>query len=578
MTAKAVGMENQFMKKIAAALLCVLMLALTLCACSRPGDDATTTTPSTTEPPTPDTEILFSDLENYTIIRPENASSELINKIVDFNKTMQSLNNGDYIKIKDDFVKEGIASLQPTEYEIIIGNTKRDETAAYKADLRYFDYGFTVIGKKIVILGYTDETVELAMNLFVDAVKENVNKNDGTDLFISSAQQKKVDGTYSVDTLKIGENDIKSFTVVYPKSDEYGEKDKAEDLALSLSLFSGYEIIATDDRSFEHKDGSCEILIGNTNRTTSAPSDLAWNESYVAVDKNTVLLAGGGFLGIQNAVSDFAEMITAKTEKNVVFNLASPARRTDNSETLKVMSFNLKVASKTAERDARVIKIIKDYLPDVLGVQEASPAWMSTLRSNLSAYAYVGLGRDGGSSGEHSAIFYLKEKFTLVEQGTKWLSDTPDVVSKYSESSLNRIYTYAVLKRNSDGKIFVHVNTHLDHTSDAARAKQAQALIKGISELTKKYPTILTGDFNATADTTPIKTILAANFNNSSVIADKKHGSGTFHGYSGKNSIIDFCFVTKGNVSVQNYRVCDEKIAGDYPSDHYPVYLEMKIS
>lgn len=568
---------NIKMRKITLSIICAVMLIFSLCACNRGGNDTQTTTDTPTDAPLPDTEILFSDLENYTIIRPENASSELISAIVDFNKTVQDLNGGKYLKIKDDFVKEGVASLQPTEYEIIIGNTKRAETTEYKSTLRYFDYGFSVIDKKVVIFGFTDENIQLAMNLFVDTVKENIAKNNSS-LFISSAQQQKIEGSYPVNTLKIGDNDIKNYVIVYPKSDKLDEKDRAESLSLTLSLFSGYEITVTDDKSLDYKEENCEILIGNTNRTTNAPSDLEWNESYVAVNKNTVILTGGGYLGVQNAVSDFAEMITAKTEKDVVFTLASPQRKADVSDTLKVMSFNLKVGSKTADRDARAIKIIKNYMPDVLGVQEASPAWMSTLKANLSAYAYVGLGRDGGSNGEHSAIFYLKDKFTLVEQGTKWLSDTPDTVSKFSESSLNRIYTYAVLKRNSDGKIFVHVNTHFDHKSDEARAKQAQALIQGISELSNKYPTIVTGDFNATEDTSPIKTILSANFNNSSAIADSKYGSGTFHGNSGKNSIIDFCFVTKGNTSVQNYRVCNEQIDGDYPSDHYPVYVEMKIS
>jgi len=568
------GTENKMTRKIISLFLCMLIALTGLCACNRDsGDDVTTTEGVTTEPKAEKTDILFADINDYVIVRPEEASATLINSVVDFDEKLELVNDGKRLRIKDDFTKEGVESLQPAELEIIVGSTKRAETAEFKKDMRYYDYGVTVIGKKIVVFGHTDETTAKALELLLGIILDNSKRDDG--VFFSSEQAEVISGSYAVDKATFGGNDIKNYTVVYPKKAQKGEDGMAPLLADFLSDLTGYAIEHKNDKEYAYSADNYEILIGDTNRTSGAPTDLAGEESYISVSGKTVVITGGGYVGIYNAVNEFRKMLEEKEGKEIDLTLNAPLRETIQTEIIKVMSFNVWVSQKSAERDARVIQMINNYMPDVLGVQEASPAWMSTLKNNLKAYACVGLGRDGGSKGEHSAVFYLKDKFTLIDQGTKWLSDTPNVVSKYDESSLNRIYSYAVLKRNSDGKIFVHVNTHFDHTSDTARAKQATSLIKGVAELAAKYPVIMTGDFNTTKGTNAYGTIINGGFVNSSEIAGVKQGDGTFHGNSGKNSIIDFCFVSEGKFSVSKYRVCSEKINGDYASDHHPVYVEI---
>ena len=247
------------------------------------------------------------------------------------------------------------------------------------------------------------------------------------------------------------------------------------------------------------------------------------------------------------------------------------------SDTLSVMSYNVWVGGQSPARNARVLTMIKTYRPDVLGVQEACPAWRETLTNGLSDYACVGEGRDGGAKGEANPIFYRKDAFTLLDSGTRWLSDTPDRVSKYDESSLNRILTYAVLRRNSDGKVFVHVNTHYDHTNDLAREKQSKALVGIIKTLPQAELTVLTGDFNTEPNTPAYRTVLGAGFTDASAAAIEKAESPTFHGNGTAALFIDFCFLSTERFPVIKYRVCTETIDGDYASDHHPVYTEIRF-
>ena len=242
------------------------------------------------------------------------------------------------------------------------------------------------------------------------------------------------------------------------------------------------------------------------------------------------------------------------------------------------MSFNVWVSGKTSERNERVLTMVRNYFPDTVGFQEVDPTWLSVLRDGLKdQYAYVGEGRNGGNSGEYNPIFYKKELFKLIEGGTKWLSDTPNVVSKYDESSLPRIYTYALLERKSDGKRIMVVNTHFDHTSAEAREKQAKVLVKYLNTITD-YPIVLTGDFNCTNSTSAYSTIINCGMSNAYDIADKReNNAATFTNYGASNKIIDFVFVSPTKVAVTFYKVCNEKINNDFPSDHHPVLIEYAI-
>ena len=192
-------------------------------------------------------------------------------------------------------------------------------------------------------------------------------------------------------------------------------------------------------------------------------------------------------------------------------------------------------------------------------------------------YGYVGQGRDGGTKGEHNPIFYKKSVFNLIESGTRWLSDTPSTVSKYSESSLNRIWTYALLERKSDGTRIMVVNTHFDHKSSVAREKQSLVLSAFLKDYLT-YPLIVTGDFNAKSSTTEYSTIIKTGLKDSSYAASPSERVATFTNYGSSNSIIDFVFINPKTIDAKSYRVCNEMINGDYPSDHHPVFVEYSVT
>ena len=123
------------------------------------------------------------------------------------------------------------------------------------------------------------------------------------------------------------------------------------------------------------------------------------------------------------------------------------------SQDLKIMTYNIKLdypkegKNSWTNRKPFMVKQIKFYEPDVLGVQEAMPNQMKDLDSLLTNYSFVGVGRDDGKDeGEYSAIFYKKNDLEVVESSTFWLSQTPDKVSMGWDAVCNRVCTYALFQ------------------------------------------------------------------------------------------------------------------------------------
>ncbi|RAR50270.1 endonuclease/exonuclease/phosphatase family protein [Flavobacterium lacus] len=256
---------------------------------------------------------------------------------------------------------------------------------------------------------------------------------------------------------------------------------------------------------------------------------------------------------------------------------------------LKVMTYNIRLdlardgENSWSNRKENISNLINFYEPDIFGIQEGLPHQVQFLDSILLGYKVVGEGRDGGKNGEHSSIFYKSSKFELIECDTFWLSETPDEVSKGWDAALNRICTYGIFKDNETKQLFCVFNTHFDHVGEVARNKSAQLIHQKVSQLnTKDYPVMIMGDFNLEPQSEPIL-FLSNQYNH--VKSDAKliyNSGGTFNGFEFHKPIlkekeIDHIFVSKKSFEIKKYAVLTDSYSCKYPSDHFPVLVELKF-
>lgn len=257
------------------------------------------------------------------------------------------------------------------------------------------------------------------------------------------------------------------------------------------------------------------------------------------------------------------------------------------AQSLSAMTYNIRYATvndgdnQWEKRKDFLTDQISFYAPDVFGIQEGLQHQVDFIDKQLATYDFIGVGRDDGEKkGEYCAIFYNREKLDLLGQSTFWLSTSPEKVSVGWDASMERICTYGFFMEKETGAMFWVFNTHFDHIGEMAREKSSELIVQKIKEINKdNLPVILMGDFNLNDQSKAIK-FLSSNLNDSrSTSLNRPFGPfGTFTGFKFHEPVkdrIDYIFCSKENIQVEKYAVLTDSKDSKYPSDHFPVFVEV---
>lgn len=255
------------------------------------------------------------------------------------------------------------------------------------------------------------------------------------------------------------------------------------------------------------------------------------------------------------------------------------------SQDMTIMSYNVKISGDSIRSPENRVSYITDTvlekMPDSLGFQETDKAWVERLAAGLTDYDYIAKYRDDGiSEGEASAIFYLKDKYELIDSGFFWLSETPDEPSLGWDAACNRITSYAILKDKSTGFTYAHFNTHLDHVGNVAQAESIALISKYIAEIAPDMPVVLTGDFNFSEGSYNYETILKTGLKDSKYMAAEYDDHATYHGYHvivPDNKPIDYVFVNGYCSSVKSSTINSDFVHHVLASDHFPLTVELTL-
>ncbi|MBL8731126.1 MAG: endonuclease/exonuclease/phosphatase family protein [Planctomycetes bacterium] len=232
------------------------------------------------------------------------------------------------------------------------------------------------------------------------------------------------------------------------------------------------------------------------------------------------------------------------------------------------------------ERRDMLAALLTAQQPTILGVQEALAFQVEFLQQALPHHQRIGVGRDGGSAGEFSALFVDARRFEVLASGTFWLSPTPDVVGSVGwDAALTRICTWARLRDRSDGRSLTVWNTHFDHRGAEARHQAAAmiaARVTGSGE-----PGLVLGDLNTGESSAPLATLRAAGlrdtFRDACAAATQV---GTFHAFRGglAGDKIDFVLATAGVDTLAATILDQPGPNGHFVSDHHPVTATLRLA
>lgn len=234
-------------------------------------------------------------------------------------------------------------------------------------------------------------------------------------------------------------------------------------------------------------------------------------------------------------------------------------------------------------RKDNVASVIRFHQADIVGMQEALRGQIDDLQHLLPGYRWIGVGRDDGENGgEFSPIFYRQDRFEVLDNGTFWLSETPEIIgSKSWDAAITRIANWAVMEDQQTQQQFLILNTHFDHRGEQARTNSAALITERVQKLSAGRPVIITGDFNVPSTTNAYSTMTGDFADGFLKSINPPHGpEGTFGGFlvgdEANDRRIDYVFVSEA-VEVLRYAALSDQWNGVYPSDHLPVMIELQL-
>lgn len=278
-----------------------------------------------------------------------------------------------------------------------------------------------------------------------------------------------------------------------------------------------------------------------------------------------------------------------------------------SAQSFKAMTYNIRYDNpqdgddRWSLREAGLLELVRESSPDIVGFQEVLASQLTDIQKTLKGYEFVGVGRDDGATeGEYAPLFFSTKRFSMIDKGYFWLSETPGQPGKGWDAACNRMCCWLLLKDRTTKKQLLFLNTHFDHVGKSARLNSEKQLVKFIKEKSDGFllnkstedgatlPVILLGDFNMSpADP------LYQEFLNSKLVlfeglsdaflttANPATGpEGTFNNFKidqVPGERIDYCWTI--GMEVKNYKCIDDKLENDrWPSDHCPVLVELETA
>lgn len=257
---------------------------------------------------------------------------------------------------------------------------------------------------------------------------------------------------------------------------------------------------------------------------------------------------------------------------------------------LKVMSFNVRYGvahdgeNNWPNRQDIAVGMLREYDADIIGTQELLPFQADYLVKWMPEYRWFGAPRGDYGLPERSAILYKWRDFIVLDSGTFWLSETPEVYGSRSwDSRYPRVATWARFVHRGSGRTFHVYNTHFDHIGREARINGMKVILDHVEANTGGGPVILMGDFNIEAGDNAVYTApMEADFADAWLVAAEQKGpTATWGAFADPDpdstSRIDW-ILTKGSVGVDLCETVLYNEGGRYPSDHYPVFARLRLA
>lgn len=499
----------------------------------------------------------------YTLVRPDNCSKNISQAVLNLRLDLKALTSTE-IDINTDWNKEG--KYDSTTKEILIGDTKYQESTDAKNELGDNQFSIVRKGNKIVIVAIDDESLLQALNYFSsELITYDAEKGDlmylGTDFSYNEQN--------AIENLKVNGILLSQFKILCQKNDQESIA-YAHTAQQSLKDKLSYTIATAD----VDDAGENNIIFSFSNHPAYSPAD--YMNYNIHVENGNIIVSTGGYYSLERLLMNFADTLFAGGifDMNDGFSVSgnyfdAKAYPEPKDSDIRMISANIlaEYADWGSDIDVKYRTEIfagnmNFYNPDVIGVQECSPYWLNFLQTEFNS-PYKLLGKP--SSNIFTYVVYNADRLEVLEFGYKDYS--------VKNNMRARGIAYGVFKDKETGKTFVFASTHWNGGDNDDCKKQVAEASKIINDMKAKYncTSYCTGDFNSNEKTSVYGTFMQ-NTNMEDTMystTNRTNNLASWHELGKENFSVNSCdhiFASKG-VKCVAFRTLVEN-SQIYASDH----------
>lgn len=465
-------------------------------------------------------EIVKNGVSQYTLVYPDSCSNTVFSAIINMMTEIQLLTGA-----RVNYATASSVKSNSTGKYILVGATTLPETQSALESLESNEDAFTIkkVGDHIVIAAHFDAGVTDAIKYFIDnQLKSNYDATtktltlkeysySGTKTFVSSFNVK----------------DISKYTIVYSSAVD-GFKEVAQNLRTLIQEATGITLDICKDTGTS--ESSYEILVGNTNRSLSRKcykDGIRLMEYKVVVENGQLQIVCGGPYSAKLGASALIDTVFTGSSASLSegthleTNLATESVSHKYGTDIRIMTANLLAQSANSvsagfpHSTARIeifAKILVDYTPDIIGVQEVDGSFHDPINYYLKLikdtygieYSTTAMNKNG--SAVANFVIYRSDKYRLDYQK----AELPSYANVYS-SLYHSILTSAKFTSIADPSVEVALLSAHWHWETEAQANadpndppkqqiDAMQMAAEFKALQAQYPNariFLTGDFNS---------------------------------------------------------------------------------
>ena len=549
-------------------------------------------------------QVVKNHKTDYVIVIPEHSKTYVRAMAERLAGTVEAY-TGAKLQVRNDSETSDMGGGESAEKEILLGITNRPEQTE-KSDVDYAQgYSISVVGDKLLFNSETQSGLYLAISQFVQDV-------------FGAEPEGELPTTPVLAELLIPRNYLPvqriQFSLFpffdYPASDYCVVYDSAAQMQARyayriseiIKTLSGESLINSTTVSSEN---GIQIVIEESEALPQGDFEITVSEKSITLAASTYYGFEGIFRYLETAAPNgyypFRDGFSVKGNyKDSLTKLTQSTKYAYlPAGDVRIMSYNVLWGHPViAERNRLQSEMIKQYMPDVLGLQECDFNNRLTNENNIITLLEA-LGYRESMNPEMPV--YRKYNVSPILYHTATTEVLESNYHIYENQQLpkgeTRVLSWAVLRNKANGKNYIVVNTHLEGGNAVVGLGQVQeieALIQSLSQRYSGVPVFLIGDFNFNRSSATYSYIVnTAGYRHTRDLAtdfvsttksthdyprfDRVHGmmlpvGGIGYDNQGQLSI-DNIFLATGEADVRVYGcIADECTLS--ASDHFPIFID----